>query len=132
MNKKRFFITVIVFVAIICGLWLLFDSKYYFFGKQLTAEMEEMYGIKVTDNINLKEYKEFGWLSFQYDLTINKINSYEDFLQNNIRSSDIPKPFYNQRPEKLYYSYTWKNNEVYIEFFPQSDNTYTAVLSICE
>lgn len=135
MNKKKIKLLLGV-IAVIGGLfiigegWSIFDIEYHFFGKKRTAEMEEMYGIEVTDDIHLKEYREFGWLSFQYDLEIDKINSYTDFLQNNVKGSDIH--VFDDRNHRKYYIYTWHNTEVYIDFFPQSDNTYMAVLSICE
>ncbi len=139
MKKLKSLLGVVaVFVAVIGGLfiigegWSVFDTKYYFFGKKRTAEMEEMYGIKVTDNIHLKEYKEDGFSYCIYDLTINRIDSYEDFLQNNVKSSDISEPVFDDHIEMVSYSYRWQNNEVYIDFFPQRDNTYMATLSIYE
>lgn len=138
-NKKKnisLLGVIAVFVAVIGGLfiigegWSIFDIEYHFFNKKRTAEMEEMYGIEVTDDIHLKEYKEFGWLSFQYDLTISQINSYDDFLQNNVKGSDIHAS--DDRGNRIAYTYTWQNNKVYIDFYPQRDNTYIATLSICE
>ncbi|MBD5159460.1 MAG: hypothetical protein HDT23_04375 [Ruminococcus sp.] len=143
MNKKNEKIKsllgiVAVFVIVIGGLFilggdwsLLHDTKYYFFGKKRIAEMEEMFGIEVTDDIHLKEYRECSWLSFDYVLKINQINSYTDFLRNNVKSTDISEPLFDDRSEKMvYYNYKWQNDTVYIYFLRQRDNTYLAELRI--
>lgn len=143
MNKKKIKLlldVIAVFVAVICGLfiiefiiegWSVFDTNYYFFGKKRTAEMEELFGIEVTDDIHLKEYRESGWLSFDYILDINQINSYTDFLQNNVKSTDISEPSFDDRLEEaVSYNYTWQNDTVYIYFLRQRDDTYKAQLWI--
>lgn len=135
---KRLLQVTMVFIAVISGLfivgegWSVFDKKYYFFGSKRTAEMEERYGIKVTDDIHLKEYREYGWLSFDYILTINRINSCDNFLLNNVKGSDISEPVYDDMIEMVSYDYTWQSNKVYVDFFRQRDNTYMATLSITE
>lgn len=141
MNNKKekiksLFGIVAVFVIVIGGLfiigegWSLFDTKYHFFGKKRIAEMEELFGIEVTDDIHLKEYREFSWLSFDYVLDINQINSYTDFLRNNVKSTDISEPSFNDRMKKVSYTYKWQNDTVYIYFLRQRDSTYIAELSI--
>ncbi|MDE6671670.1 MAG: hypothetical protein K2K16_05680 [Ruminococcus sp.] len=145
MNKKKEKIkllldVVAVFVALIVGMFIIdfliegfsvFDTNYHFFGKKRIAEMEELFGIEVTDDIHLKEYRESSWLSFDYVLDINQINSYTDFLQNNVKSTDISEPSFDDRlKEAVSYNYTWQNDTVYIYFLRQRDSTYIAELSI--
>lgn len=68
-----------------------FDTTYYIFGKKRIAEMEETFGITVTDDIKLDKYNEFGWLSFEYTLDISKIDDYNKFMQDNVKGKVIKK-----------------------------------------
>ena len=124
-----------------------FDTTYYFFGKKRTAEMEETFGITVTDDIKLKRYCESGWLSFDYCLDISKIDDYNKFIQDNVKGKVMEKIengiIYNYKDntqefsdyyekyhkDQIEYTYIWQNCEIYVNFY-DIDNTgyYSATL----
>ncbi|MDE6788558.1 MAG: hypothetical protein K2J47_04470 [Ruminococcus sp.] len=144
---------VIVILLLVAGYNFIFDldTTYYIFGKNRTAEMEETFGITVTDDIKLKRYREFGWLSFEYTLDISKIDDYNKFMQDNVKGKVIEKIengiIYNYKDntqevsdyyekyhkDRIEYTYIWHNCEIYVDFY-DIDNTgyYSATLSKCE
>ncbi|MDE7104819.1 MAG: hypothetical protein K2O36_02935, partial [Ruminococcus sp.] len=115
-----------------------FDTIYYIFGKKRTAEMEETFGITVTDDIKLKKYDAFEFLArMDYSLDISKIDDYNKFMQDNVNGKIIEKVengiIYNYdkntqevsdyyEKDDIKYSYKWNGNIVNI-WFNYTDNT---------
>lgn len=138
---------VVIIVVLVAGYNFIFDldTTYYIFGKKRTAEMEETFGITVTDDIKLQKYNEFGWLSFDYTLDISKIDDYNKFMQDNVKGKVYKKiengiiynyndntqevSDYYEKDDIVYY-YKWDSNVVKIDFYDRNnDGYYSAILS---
>lgn len=135
-----------IILLLVAGYNFIFDldTTYYIFGKNRTAEMEETFGITVTDDIKLKKYEKSGWLSFDYGLDISKIDDYNKFMQDNVKGKIIKKAEngiiydYEQNTQELCdshgkdyirYYYKWDGNTVGIEFYDHNkDGYYSAKL----
>lgn len=106
--------------------------------------MEQMFGITVTDDIELERYSEFEFLTqLDYTLYINNIDDYNKFMKENVKGKIIQKAengtFYDYQnntqetsgyyENELWYVYTWDNNKIYADFY-YSDGKYSAALNI--
>lgn len=132
-----------------------YNPEYSHFNKKRTAEMEKIFSISVTDDIELKYYQEINdWFTgdTSYTLYIDSVDSPEKFIQNNINGTITAKT-----ENGVFYDYvknTQKNvavsedyavryvykfpyevkdmtyyNEVWIDFI-KKDNMYSAHLNM--
>ncbi|MCM1132823.1 MAG: hypothetical protein NC340_05060 [Ruminococcus flavefaciens] len=151
---NRVLIAIIVVILLLFGAYKLFfdlDITYHIFGKNRKAEMEETFGITVTDDIKLERYNEFGWLSFTYTLDISNIADCDKFMQDNVKGKLARKiengiiynyedntrefsDYYEQyHKDEIEYIYIWGNSEIYADFYDHNnDGYYSATLYKCE
>lgn len=147
---KYIIISIVVFISVIALIiggfifLITYNPEYTHFGKKRTAKMEQMFGITVTDDIELERYSEFEFLAqLDYTLYINNIDDYNKFMKENVKGKIIQKAengtFYDYQnntqetsdyyENELWYVYTWDNNKIYADFY-YSDGKYSAALNI--
>lgn len=132
----------IVFGIAVYGLFLIGShgiTEYNLFGKIRTGKMERTFSIEVTDDIELRYYREYGCTDkTSYYLKIVNINDPEKFMQNNVKKSIVNHSGTDSVSDEVEYSYKYPYESTYgtdyqevnVTFCKEEDNTYSAHLTM--
>lgn len=132
----------IVFGITVYGLFLIGShgiTEYNLFGKIRTGKMERTFSIEVTDDIELRYYREYGCTdATSYYLKIVNINDPEKFMQNNVKKSIVNHSGTDSVSDEVEYSYKYPYESTYgtdyqkvnVTFCKEEDNTYSAHLTM--
>lgn len=132
---KSIFGVIAVFVIAIGGLMIIGSGDelgdWHYFGKKRTAQMEQMFGITVTDDINLKRYSDTEFLTqLSYYLDINNIDDCDKFMQNNVNGKIIKKVEDENANFPVQYLYEWDNYCIIAYFYENNNGSYSATLRL--
>lgn len=116
----------IVIIMIAAGLILIcllffcdFSTTYNTFGKKRTKLMEQKFGISVTDDIKLVQYRDYPpyWFDDGSEILDIEVDDLESFFDNNVKSEicryrEAESTLYNGKKEyNTYFEYIIQNDE---------------------
>lgn len=132
---KSIFGMIAVFVIAIGSLFIIGSGDdlgdWHYFGKKRTAQMEQLFGITVTDDISLERYSDTEILTqLDYFLDISNIDDCDKFMQNNVNGKIIEKVEDENANFPIQYLYEWDSYYVTAYFFEDNNGSYSATLRL--